>query len=143
MQNVLVGQDVSATEILGGLDSFAAVGDDQVLPFQWTRSRLPSLLTSHPKQFVAVRQPRALRTPVPPPSTRFHGPHVTASAGAFAGAFATAGLAAARTAAGAMEVDVGAPGAADATNGLAADSAATTAHARPNVNTLRRLTKAP
>ena len=125
---MLVGQDVSATEILGGLDSFAAVGDDQVLPFQWTRSRLPSLLlTSHPKQSVAVRQPRALRVPVPPPSTRFHGPHLTGAGGAFDAVDAT-------------ESDVGA---ADAIEGITADSAATTAHARPNVNTLRRLTKAP
>ena len=34
-------------------------------------------------------------------------------------------------------------GAADATDGPAADSAATTAHARPNPNSLRRLTEAP
>ena len=43
----------------------------------------------------------------------------------------------------AADATVARAGVAAATDGLAADSAATTAHARPNVNTLRRLTKAP
>jgi hypothetical protein len=137
MQNVLVGQDVSEIQLLTGPESLGVVGADQVLPFHRTSSGWPEL-KSHAMQSVAVRQPRAVRVPLPPPTTCFHGPHVTASAAVFA----AAGLAAAAFAAtDVTEADVAV---ADATDVPAtADSAAAMAHASPNPNTLRRLTKAP
>src|ERR1700728_4985057 len=78
MQNVLVGHDVSATSPYGAVVSLVAVAGDQVPPFQVT-SWPPS--PSNARQCVAVRQAGATRLPLPLPSTRFHGPHETASAG--------------------------------------------------------------
>src|SRR5580704_3748797 len=80
MQNVLVGHDVSATWPNGAVVvSLMGVGGDQVPPPFQVTSWPPS--PSNARQCVAVRQAGATRLPLPLPSTRFHGPHETASAG--------------------------------------------------------------